>query len=195
MKSSSTKADAGTAPSKPVAPPTAAGSSAPATAPPPGSNPGAGSGTGSGASADAKLDWHRMLRWLEEDGHLSTFRAPANYTNGNTRDRQGRLISCEHDSRRVTRTELDGTSEASGRDGDLQSCEEVSDHASSRMPILRPSLSPMISRAILRICLRHTSGIRPSGRIWRLVALGPMVVIPTTLPRLTFARFRLHPNW
>ncbi|MBO9688906.1 MAG: type II/IV secretion system protein [Mitsuaria chitosanitabida] len=68
MKSSSTKADAGTAPSKPVAPPTAAGSSAPATAPPPGSNPGAGSGTGSGASADAKLDWHRMLRWLAEDG-------------------------------------------------------------------------------------------------------------------------------
>ncbi len=67
MKSSSTKADAGTAPSKPVAP-TAAGSSAPATAPPPGSSPGAGSGTGSGAAADAKLDWHRMLRWLAEDG-------------------------------------------------------------------------------------------------------------------------------
>jgi gluconolactonase len=52
---------------------------------------------------------NRILRWLEEDGHLSVFRAPSNYTNGNTRDRQGRLISCEHDSRRVTRTELDGT--------------------------------------------------------------------------------------
>jgi len=51
---------------------------------------------------------NRMLRWLEEDGHLSVFRAPSNYTNGNTRDRQGRLISCEHDARRVTRTELDG---------------------------------------------------------------------------------------
>jgi gluconolactonase len=51
---------------------------------------------------------NRMLRWLEEDGHLSVFRAPSNHTNGNTRDREGRLISCEHDTRRVTRTELDG---------------------------------------------------------------------------------------
>jgi gluconolactonase len=51
---------------------------------------------------------NRMLRWNEEDGHLSIFRAPSHYTNGNTRDRQGRLVSCEHDSRRVTRTEPDG---------------------------------------------------------------------------------------
>lgn len=51
---------------------------------------------------------NRMLRWLEEDGHLSVFRTPSHYTNGNTRDREGRLISCEHDARRVTRTELDG---------------------------------------------------------------------------------------
>ena len=43
---------------------------------------------------------NRMLRWLEEDGHLSVFRAPSNYTNGNTRDREGRLVSCEHDTRR-----------------------------------------------------------------------------------------------
>lgn len=50
-----------------------------------------------------------MLRWSEETGEVSKFRGPANYSNGNTRDRQGRLISCEHDSRRVTRTELDGT--------------------------------------------------------------------------------------
>lgn len=50
-----------------------------------------------------------MLRWSEETGEVSKFRSPANYSNGNTRDRQGRLISCEHDSRRVTRTEFDGT--------------------------------------------------------------------------------------
>lgn len=49
----------------------------------------------------------RILRWAE-DG-LSTFRAPSNYANGNTRDRQGRLVSCEHGTRRVTRTELDGS--------------------------------------------------------------------------------------
>jgi len=51
---------------------------------------------------------NRMMRWLEDDGHVSVFRAPSNYSNGNTRDRQGRLITCEHDMRRVTRTELDG---------------------------------------------------------------------------------------
>lgn len=52
---------------------------------------------------------NRIMRWLEDDGHLSVFRAPSNYANGNTRDREGRLVTCEHDTRRVTRTELDGT--------------------------------------------------------------------------------------
>lgn len=52
---------------------------------------------------------NRMMRWLEDDGHVSVFRQPSNYTNGNTFDRQGRLLSCEHDTRRLTRTEFDGT--------------------------------------------------------------------------------------
>ena len=51
---------------------------------------------------------NRILRWSERDG-ITTFRAPSNYANGHTRDRQGRLISCEHGTRRVTRTEHDGT--------------------------------------------------------------------------------------
>lgn len=50
----------------------------------------------------------RMLRWVP-DGGVSTFRAPSNFTNGNTRDRHGRLVSCEHGARRVTRTEIDGS--------------------------------------------------------------------------------------
>jgi gluconolactonase len=52
---------------------------------------------------------NRIMRWLEEDGHVSVFRTPSNYSNGNTRDREGRLITCEHDARRVTRTEPDGS--------------------------------------------------------------------------------------
>ena len=52
---------------------------------------------------------NRILRWLEDTGEVSVFRNPSNYSNGNTRDRQGRLVTCEHDSRRVTRTEYDGT--------------------------------------------------------------------------------------
>src|SRR5688500_383476 len=52
---------------------------------------------------------NRMMRWDEETGAVSVFRKPANNANGNTRDRQGRLITCEHDARRVTRTEYDGS--------------------------------------------------------------------------------------
>lgn len=51
---------------------------------------------------------NRMLRWVEETGAVSVFRSPSNNSNGNTRDKQGRLISCEHGTRRVTRTEHDG---------------------------------------------------------------------------------------
>jgi len=50
---------------------------------------------------------NRILRWTPEG--VTTFRAPSNYSNGHTRDREGRLVSCEHGSRRVTRTELDGS--------------------------------------------------------------------------------------
>ena len=52
---------------------------------------------------------NRMLRWLEETGEVSVYRSPSNYSNGNTRDHEGRLLTCEHDTRRVTRTERDGT--------------------------------------------------------------------------------------
>jgi gluconolactonase len=52
---------------------------------------------------------NRMLKWNEETGEVSTFRSPSNYSNGNYRDRQGRLLTCEHDTRRLTRTEYDGT--------------------------------------------------------------------------------------
>jgi len=52
---------------------------------------------------------NRIMRWAEETGQVSTFRAPSNFANGHTRDRQGRLVSCEHGGRRITRTEYDGT--------------------------------------------------------------------------------------
>jgi gluconolactonase len=52
---------------------------------------------------------NRILKWEEETGAISVFRKPSNNANGNTRDKQGRLVTCEHDARRVTRTEHDGT--------------------------------------------------------------------------------------
>ena len=50
---------------------------------------------------------NRIVRW-SEDG-VTTYRQPSNYANGHTRDRQGRLVTCEHGTRRVTRTEWDGS--------------------------------------------------------------------------------------
>jgi gluconolactonase len=49
-----------------------------------------------------------MYRWDEESGATGVFRKPSNNANGNTRDRQGRIVTCEHLTRRVTRTEFDG---------------------------------------------------------------------------------------
>jgi gluconolactonase len=49
----------------------------------------------------------RIMR-LTADGRVDVFRAEANHANGNTRDREGRLVTCEHSTRRVTRTEIDG---------------------------------------------------------------------------------------
>jgi gluconolactonase len=51
---------------------------------------------------------NRILKWEEETGRTSVFRRPTDFANGHTRDRQGRLVTCEHGGRRVTRTEYDG---------------------------------------------------------------------------------------
>jgi gluconolactonase len=51
---------------------------------------------------------NRMLRWDEESGQVTVFRKPSGYANGNTRDRKGRILSCEHGGRRISRTEQDG---------------------------------------------------------------------------------------
>ncbi len=51
---------------------------------------------------------NRILQWSEITGEVTVFRQPSNNANGSTRDRQGRLVTCEHLTRRVTRTEYDG---------------------------------------------------------------------------------------
>ena len=51
---------------------------------------------------------NRMMRFDDTDGSVSVFRSPSGFANGNTCDKEGRLITCEHQNRRVTRTEHDG---------------------------------------------------------------------------------------
>ena len=53
---------------------------------------------------------NRIMKYSEADGSFGVFRQPSNFANGNTRDRQGRLVTCEHSlTRRITRTEKDGS--------------------------------------------------------------------------------------
>ncbi|MCY4589059.1 MAG: SMP-30/gluconolactonase/LRE family protein [Alphaproteobacteria bacterium] len=52
---------------------------------------------------------NRILKWEEETGAVSIWRRPSNFANGHTRDRNGCLVTCEHGTRRVTRTEYDGS--------------------------------------------------------------------------------------
>ena len=62
--------------------------------------------------AQKRLVWsdipnNRMLSWAERDG-MTVFRAPSNFSNGNTLDREGRMVTCEHGRRCISRTEVDG---------------------------------------------------------------------------------------
>ena len=59
----------------------------------------------SGATPPTIASW----RWDERTGETTRWRSPSNYANGNTRDREGRLVTCEHGGRRITRTDHDGT--------------------------------------------------------------------------------------
>lgn len=69
--------------------------------------PGANGGPGHVLVSD--IPNNRIMKFDEKDGSFTVFRQPANWANGNTRDRQGRLLTCEHSvTRRVTRTERDG---------------------------------------------------------------------------------------
>ncbi|MBD0273431.1 MAG: SMP-30/gluconolactonase/LRE family protein, partial [Acetobacteraceae bacterium] len=50
---------------------------------------------------------NRVLKWEEETGAVSVWQRPSNNANGHTRDRQGRVVACEHAGRRVVRFEHD----------------------------------------------------------------------------------------
>ncbi|AWN39171.1 SMP-30/gluconolactonase/LRE family protein [Methylobacterium radiodurans] len=87
----------------------------------------------------------RILRWDAGTGKLSTFRKPANYANGNTRDGQGRLITCQHATRSVVRTEHDGslTTLADSFDGRrLNSPNDVVCHADGTIWFTDPAFGP-----------------------------------------------------
>ena len=93
---------------------------------------------------------NRIMKWDEETGAISVFRKPSNNSNGNTRDRQGRLVTCEHDTRRVTRTEYDGTITVDRRPVRRQAPELAERR---RVPVRRLDL-------VLRPAVRHPRLLR-----------------------------------
>ncbi|MFK7746657.1 MAG: SMP-30/gluconolactonase/LRE family protein [Roseobacter sp.] len=119
---------------------------------------------------------NRILRFDETDGSVSTYRAPSNNANGHTVDRQGRLVSCEHLGRRVTRTEHDGsiTVIADRYDGKrLNSPNDVVVKSDGSIWFTDPSYGILMdyegARAESEIGACHVYCVDPSGDI-RIVA-------------------------
>jgi gluconolactonase len=85
---------------------------------------------------------NRLLRWDETSGAVSVFRQPSQYANGHTTDRRGRLVSCEHGRRAVSRTEPDGsvTVLADAWDGRrLNSPNDIVEHSGGTLWFTDPS--------------------------------------------------------
>ncbi|MCV6594293.1 MAG: SMP-30/gluconolactonase/LRE family protein [Silicimonas sp.] len=119
---------------------------------------------------------NRLLRFDETDGSVSTFRQPSNNANGNTVDRQGRLVTCEHLSRRVTRTEHDGslTVIADSFEGKrLNSPNDVVVHSDGSIWFTDPSYGILMDyegdRAESEIGACHVYRVDPSGTIARMI--------------------------
>ena len=119
---------------------------------------------------------NRQLRWLEDDGRVSVFRAPSNNSNGNTFDFGGRQVSCEHLLRRVVRYEHDGTVTVARRRLRRQTAELAERRrAASRRQLLvhrsavrRPALRRRARRAgrteqRARVCCASASVKRPAS--------------------------------
>jgi gluconolactonase len=118
---------------------------------------------------------NRMLRFDETDGSVSEFRSPSNNSNGNTVDREGRLVTCEHLARRVTRTEHDGriTVIADQIDGKrLNSPNDVVVKSDGSIWFTDPSYGILMDyegdRAESEIGACHVYRVDPSGDISRV---------------------------
>jgi hypothetical protein len=113
-----------------------------------------------------------MLRWVEGGG-VSVFRRPSHHSNGNTRDRQGRLVTCEHGARRVTRTEIDGAitvlADRFGGDASRVWTEATSgEELANRLGSL-PGIGDMKVRALVATLVKQF-GVKPPG--WEAVIPG-----------------------
>src|SRR5215471_2773036 len=116
---------------------------------------------------------NRQFRWLEDNGRVSVFRSPSNYSNGNTFDHEGRQISCEHATRRVVRYEHDGSTKviADAYQGKrLNSPNDVVVHRDGSIWFTDPPYGAQIyeggaSRTVQRELPTNVYRVDPSGHI------------------------------
>ncbi|RAI42081.1 SMP-30/gluconolactonase/LRE family protein [Rhodoplanes roseus] len=110
-----------------------------------------------------------IIRWDEITGRIAAYRKPANFSNGNTRDRSGRLVTCEHLTRRVTRTEIDGsiTVVADKFEGkSFNSPNDVVSRSDGSIWFTDPAFGPNPSERMARPELPHTVyRVAPDGRV------------------------------
>jgi gluconolactonase len=120
-----------------------------------------------------------IMRWDEVTGRVSAYRKPSNFSNGNARDRNGRLITCEHLTRRVTRTELDGsiTVVADRFDGKpLNSPNDIVSRRDGSIWFTDPAFGPNPAERMARPEMPHTVyRVAPDGQIGALTTevMGP----------------------
>src|SRR5258708_3198606 len=116
---------------------------------------------------------NRQFRWLEDDGRVTVFRSPSNYSNGNTFDHQGRQLSCEHATRRVVRYEHDGSVTViaeSYQNKRLNSPNDLVVHRDGSVWFTDPPYGAQIyeggaSRTVQRELPTNVYRVDPSGRI------------------------------
>jgi gluconolactonase len=122
---------------------------------------------------------HRVLRWCEDDGHVSVFQTESAYANGHTRDNQGRLIAMEQDTRQVRRREYDGswTTLCDRFDGKrLNSPNDCAVHRDGSIYFTDPGygiMGPYIGHKAAFELPTRVYRIDPSGKV-SIAAEGPM---------------------
>lgn len=110
-----------------------------------------------------------IMRWDEITGRVTAYRRPSNFSNGNTRDRSGRLVTCEHLTRRVSRTEIDGsiTTVADRFEGKpFNSPNDIVSHSDGAIWFTDPAFGPNPSERMAKPELPHTVyRVAPDGRV------------------------------
>ena len=144
---------------------------------------------------------NRIMRFSEDDGHVSVYRQLSMNSNGNTIDREGRLITCEHSGRRVTRTELDGSITIIADKYNGKKLNSPNDAVVAPTVRSGSAIQPTVSAAITRASRPSPSRKRktstgwirnPATSRWWSMTSWSRTAFASRLTRRLSLRYRLH---